>query len=161
MKNLVYLVVVVFMATTFIGCGKKKTDESMAMEGLNGVVSENVVSVDSAAISQVGEMVPVVVDNAQAAYEDGQMVAMEAGPVAGKATPKQIQQALKNAGVYSGKIDGEVGPKTKKAIEAFQAQNGLKADGNVGAKTWKVLAGYLNKTTEVDNPTAAIQVVGQ
>ena len=47
------------------------------------------------------------------------------------------------------------------AIEAFQAQNGLKADGKVGAKTWKVLAGYLNKTTEVDNPTAAIQVVGQ
>jgi peptidoglycan hydrolase-like protein with peptidoglycan-binding domain len=82
-----------------------------------------------------------------------------AASAAGAAKPssKQIQQALKNAGFYNGKVDGDIGPKTKKSIEAFQAQNGLKADGKVGAKTWRALSAYLNKTTEVVNPTAEVQ----
>lgn len=160
MKNLVYLLVAVFVTTSLIGCGKKKKDESMSMEGLNGVVSENVVSVD-AATGQSAEAIPVIVDNAQGYAQEAQMPAMDESSVGSKPTPKQIQQALKNAGVYAGKIDGEIGPKTKKAIEAFQAQNGLKADGKVGAKTWKALSGYLNKSTEVVNPSAAVQMVGQ
>ena len=72
---------------------------------------------------------------------------------------KQIQQALKNAGIYDGKVDGTLGPKTKKAIEAFQSQNGLKADGKVGRKTWKALSAYLNKPAEVTNPSADSQAV--
>ncbi|MBF0490585.1 MAG: peptidoglycan-binding protein [Candidatus Omnitrophica bacterium] len=81
--------------------------------------------------------------------------------VSDKPTPKQIQQALKNAGFYTGKIDGNIGPKTKKAVEEFQAQNGLKADGKVGAKTWKALSAHLGQSTEVANPTAQAQMVGQ
>ncbi|MBF0522948.1 MAG: peptidoglycan-binding protein [Candidatus Omnitrophica bacterium] len=61
-------------------------------------------------------------------------------------TKEQIQQALKNAGVYQGTVDGVLGPKTKKAIKAFQQQNGLNADGRVGKKTWAKLAPYLNST---------------
>jgi len=57
---------------------------------------------------------------------------------------QDIQHALKNANVYSGKIDGVLGPKTKKAIESFQEQNNLKADGKVGPKTWQKLKTYLN-----------------
>ena len=56
---------------------------------------------------------------------------------------KDIQKALKNAGFYSGAIDGKLGPKTKKAIEAFQKAKGLKADGRVGSKTWSELEKYL------------------
>ena len=55
-----------------------------------------------------------------------------------------IQQALKNANIYSGKIDGVSGPKTKRAIESFQEQNDLKVDGKVGPKTWQKLKVYLN-----------------
>ena len=57
---------------------------------------------------------------------------------------KEIQQALKNAGLYEGEIDGKIGPKSKKAIEEFQAKNSLKVDGKVGANTWKRLKEYLS-----------------
>ncbi|MFA5143505.1 MAG: peptidoglycan-binding domain-containing protein [Candidatus Omnitrophota bacterium] len=58
---------------------------------------------------------------------------------------KDIQMALKNAGLYAGAIDGKVGPKTKRAIEEFQKSKGLKADGKVGPKTWAELEKYLVK----------------
>jgi len=57
---------------------------------------------------------------------------------------KDIQKALTNCRLYEGKIDGKVGPRTKKAIEAFQKQNNLSADGRVGPKTWEKLKVYLN-----------------
>lgn len=56
---------------------------------------------------------------------------------------KQIQIALQNAGFYTGKIDGRIGPKTKEAIKAFQKANGLKPDGIVGRQTWEKLSKYL------------------
>jgi peptidoglycan hydrolase-like protein with peptidoglycan-binding domain len=163
MKNLVLVLVVVFGLTTFIGCNKKKKDDAA---DLNGVATENVVSVtDSAQNTDMTNSVPVVVENAAATpttdvAEPAMATAASDVPV-GKPTPKQIQQALKNAGLYDGKVDGNVGPKTKKAIEAFQTQNGLKADGKVGRKTWKALSVYLNKTTEVANPSADSQAVTQ
>lgn len=61
-----------------------------------------------------------------------------------KATPKNIQKALKNAGLYTGPVDGKIGKETKKAISAFQENNGLVADGIVGKKTWAELAKHLN-----------------
>lgn len=60
-------------------------------------------------------------------------------------TSEDIQKALKNANLYAGKIDGEIGPKTKKAIRTFQEQNGLKADGKVGSKTWAKLQPFLTQ----------------
>lgn len=58
---------------------------------------------------------------------------------------KEIQQALANAGLYDGGIDGKIGPKTKKAIEEFQTRNNLKVDGKVGAETWAKLEEYLSQ----------------
>ena len=65
-----------------------------------------------------------------------------------KPTAEDIQKALINANLYQGKIDGVIGPKTKKAIEDFQAQNNLKVDGKVGPKTWGLLKTYLNKAQD-------------
>ena len=56
---------------------------------------------------------------------------------------KSIQKALKNAGFYAGSIDGQAGPKTKDAVQAFQRARGLRADGVVGKKTWAALSRYL------------------
>lgn len=56
---------------------------------------------------------------------------------------KEIQQALANAGLYDGGIDGKIGPKTEKAVEEFQTKNNLKVDGKVGDKTWAKLKEYL------------------
>ena len=61
-----------------------------------------------------------------------------------KPTTQEIQTALKNAGFYTGAIDGKIGPMSKKAITEFQKANGLNADGKVGPKTWALLSVYLN-----------------
>lgn len=61
---------------------------------------------------------------------------------------QKIQTALKNAGLYSGAIDGKIGPMTRRAIETFQKNNGLKVDGKVGPKTWAVLEPFLNAPAE-------------
>lgn len=57
-------------------------------------------------------------------------------------TKKDIQATLKNAGFYEGTVDGKFGPKTKKAVEDFQAANELKVDGKVGPNTWEKLKKY-------------------
>ncbi|MCM8761635.1 MAG: peptidoglycan-binding protein, partial [Candidatus Omnitrophica bacterium] len=56
---------------------------------------------------------------------------------------KDIQIARKNAGFYTGSIDGIKGKATRKAIRDFQKAHGLKADGVVGSKTWEALNQYL------------------
>lgn len=56
---------------------------------------------------------------------------------------RQIQAALKKAGFYKGEIDGKIGPKTRRAIVAFQRSKRLKPDGVVGSKTWEELSKYL------------------
>ena len=61
----------------------------------------------------------------------------------GKATTKEIQAALKNAGYYQGVVDGKAGNMTKSAIKTFQKDNGLKEDGVVGQQTWMKLSEYL------------------
>ena len=60
-----------------------------------------------------------------------------------KVSIEKIQRALKSAGVYTGLVDGKIGPGTKAAIIEFQKSHGLKADGVLGKKTWEELKVYL------------------
>lgn len=46
-----------------------------------------------------------------------------------------IQARLNNLGFNCGKVDGDKGPKTEKAVKDFQAKYGLKVDGDPGPKT--------------------------
>ena len=55
----------------------------------------------------------------------------------------KVQLALKNAGHYTGKVDGKAGAGTKAAISAFQKSQGLAVDGVVGRKTWDALKQFL------------------
>jgi hypothetical protein len=47
-----------------------------------------------------------------------------------------LQAFLKAKGYYTGKVDGEAGSLTEKAIKAFQKAMGLSQDGIAGQKTW-------------------------
>lgn len=52
---------------------------------------------------------------------------------------KTLQRALKSLGYTIGTIDGQYGPGTKSAVQAFQKAQGLSADGVVGPKTLAAL----------------------
>ena len=147
------LVAIVSLTMALYGC-KGKTD-SMTEEV---VVSETV----AAEVPQSQEMLAAQAQAQQTVIEPSATVAAETipptaalGKAAAKAcaavsTPaadrnKDIQTALKNAGFYTGAIDGKIGPKTKGAVTEFQKAKGLKADGKVGPKTWVELEKYLLK----------------
>ena len=48
---------------------------------------------------------------------------------------KKLQQRLKDLGYLSGKVDGQYGGGTKRAVIAFQRRNGLDTDGVAGQET--------------------------
>ena len=54
----------------------------------------------------------------------------------------EIQIALKNAGFYTGVIDGQLGRDTRNAIMEFQKDNGLRMDGVIGRNTWEILGEF-------------------
>ena len=56
---------------------------------------------------------------------------------------KAVQIALKNAGFYSGKIDGKHGRGTEEAIQNFQKFKKLKPDGRIGIRTLNYLAEHI------------------
>ena len=64
---------------------------------------------------------------------------------------QQMQERLIELGYLTGKADGFFGPKTEKAVLAFQAANGLKADGYAGELTLDKL---YNDPNVVAKPTA-------
>ena len=59
-------------------------------------------------------------------------------------TPQEVQEGLKNAGYYSGAIDGKLGSRSKKAIKEFQTDHDLESDGIIGKRTWSELKNYLD-----------------
>ena len=60
-------------------------------------------------------------------------------PLMRGALVRDVQRALKAAGVHPGKIDGLYGPQTVAAVNAFQLMQGLVPDGEVGPETARAL----------------------
>ena len=50
-----------------------------------------------------------------------------------------VQEALARAGYYDGPIDGELGPMTREAIAAYQADNGLAVTSAIDEPTLATL----------------------
>ena len=56
---------------------------------------------------------------------------------------KQVQAALREAGLYEGAIDGDFGPATRRAVAAWQEAGGRPATGALtGAERGALMAGY-------------------
>ncbi|MDP2922426.1 MAG: peptidoglycan-binding domain-containing protein [Candidatus Omnitrophota bacterium] len=139
MSKIIFLLVFTLIFT--VGCAKKpETSEAPIGED---ILEEGLAPTTENQAPQVLQpqtaTAPVVKDSAEAMSP--QLPA--ASTTVDRLTTENIQQALKNAGIYTGKVDGVLGPKTKKAIEDFQAKNNLKVDGKVGSKTWKKLKMHL------------------
>lgn len=160
MKRVVYLVAVFFAICVISGCStvpKKVQAEVSDIKTRVDTLETRVEGVETKA-AEVERM-----SSEQArALED-----MRSRPVstnfsvkdrtAGSSTGsvRDIQRCLKNAGFYSGKIDGVKGKQTKRAIKDFQEANGLKVDGVVGPKTWSVLSKYIS-TAAADTEEGAL-----
>jgi hypothetical protein len=82
----------------------------------------------------------------------GNMEHMHHGNMPGMAmnadTVKSVQQALQTNGQDPGAIDGQMGPKTKAALRAYQKANGLKPTGKLDAETAKKLGVELPQTPQ-------------
>jgi len=52
---------------------------------------------------------------------------------------RKMQDALRRKGFYKGRVDGEFGPETRRAVIRFQASLGITADGKPGNKTLTAL----------------------
>jgi lytic murein transglycosylase len=60
-------------------------------------------------------------------------------PGLSRAERREVQQRLIERGFDIGAVDGMIGPRTRAAIEAFQASAGLPVDGRAGARVLKAL----------------------
>jgi peptidoglycan hydrolase-like protein with peptidoglycan-binding domain len=141
MKKFMFFLVITMLLVT--ACGKKV--ETPTTEE---VINEELVSAPEVQAPQTPEIVqPQIagVPTSQPSASEGVVLESAATKTLAleKPTVTDIQKALKSAGLYAGKVDGSLGPKTKKAIEEFQKQNKLKVDGKVGPKTWEKLKTYL------------------
>jgi len=147
-KFLTVSVVIFLAALTVVGCSKKEAAESTDMTMPMSVSVEST-SPTTNVITKASAPVETNAPVQQPAVS--QPMPEAAGAATSTYTPpsaQDIQQALKNAGLYKGSVDGKIGPGTKRAITEFQQQNGLTADGKVGRKTWDKLKVHLNQAQQ-------------
>ncbi|MBU1998586.1 MAG: peptidoglycan-binding domain-containing protein [Candidatus Omnitrophota bacterium] len=147
MKKLCIVFLGLILLVSFNGCGRKQEaldqmQQPMSPEDLSRIKTESQVAQE-----MKPETLPQAMLQGQAASMQKPEVKLDPLPPSGPYKPSsiEIQEALKNAGYYMGKVDGKIGPISKKAIEDFQKANGLIVDGKVGPKTWGVLGKYLKE----------------
>ena len=143
MKKLLSFGVVILVLAALSGCGKKQE-----MEELQPITLVSLSTADSPMQAAPDFRAPEtkILINSAVSLDKEVLPLPPQGPYKPKGI--EIQTALKNAGFYTGNIDGKIGPKSKKAIEDFQKANGLKADGKVGPKTWEAMSKYHNVAVE-------------
>lgn len=147
MKKYFLIILAVTLSFYFLGCGKKQ----QPLEEMQAPMSiESLGTVSTQASATIPEVKPVETKTPAVAVQTANEAVtgvskLETLPPSGpyKPTTDEIQTALKNAGFYTGAVDGKKGPMTKKAVEEFQKANNLKPDGKVGPKTWVALEKYL------------------
>ena len=142
-----FLILFIFLISV-TGCATAGKQKDLEMQGLR-----NQISVLEAQIQAKDEELSSLRDNSGKTREEKPVLTKETsiskkkviGEIKSRPSEKQVQIALRNAGYYTGVIDGHKGKQTREAIKAFQKANNLKADGKVGKRTWALLKEYLYK----------------
>ena len=148
MKRKLFIYPALFLAVVFVisGCSttpKKQQEEEI--KGIKAQVDTLQTRVETVEAKQA-EVEQAIAGRSQdeLGSEEKSRTNFDIKPRSGKSKERtmEIQAALKNAGFYSGKIDGVSGKGTRRAIKKFQKTNGLTADGVVGKRTWELLSKY-------------------
>jgi peptidoglycan hydrolase-like protein with peptidoglycan-binding domain len=73
-----------------------------------------------------------------------------------------LQQRLEAAGYDVGRIDGHFGPRTERALVAFQEACGITEEGVAGPQTWMIFAigGFVDRVVEQVEETAHRMISG-
>ncbi len=146
MKKYLILVLVMNLMVSLQSCGRKAHQDPV--EEADNIIAEI-----------EGEEMPALAATEQITIPtvppEMPVAEVETG-VFEKPSTQAVQEALKNAGLYSGEIDGVIGPKTKRAIREFQSMNNLSVDGKVGRKTWAKLKPYLTAAPATAPAAAAV-----
>ncbi len=153
------LAVAVLLAIVATGC-RGRVEKPVAEE-INVPEAPGISPVSGAVLPLSSVATPVSAVMVPESAEPVEKTDLAAPAALEQPTAKEIQQALKNAGLYHGEIDGVVGKMTKQAILEFQRENELKADGKVGPKTWAKLQPFLNEPPEVQEGTPAAAGTGR
>ena len=135
---------------TFTGCASKKKNRLNALEARVNQMTDEVTRLDQ----QLQETRASIQTQENARSEAAATSSSRHGSSSSTyRTPSgfelpsfDIQQALKNAGYYSGNVDGKIGPTTRTAVKSFQRDHGLEPDGVIGRRTWGKLKTYLSAT---------------
>lgn len=156
-----FLIVFLGLALSLTGCFKKASDQASSGTGFESLDATQELSQlpQASTVSQQASVEILPVETSPVTQSAATMTspAFETQPAANLTREQQIQTALKNAGLYTGSIDGKIGPKTKQAIETFQSNNGLKVDGKVGPQTWAALEPYLSGASASSVSATAVQ----
>ena len=150
------LLLVAFAALSFTGCAgnKKLAKEVEALRMQVNTLSSDISQIDAQQKELEQSVKGDAGESAIAGFDESADSAGAAGIKGGTGanvyrTPSgftiqttTLQRALKNAGYYTGPVDGKAGAGTKDAIRRFQADNGLNADGVAGRQTWAKLQSH-------------------
>jgi hypothetical protein len=91
----------------------------------------------------------------------GDSMHVDLSPLPSIGTVKGVQARLKGLGFYEGKIDGGFGPKTWRAIHAFQSRvSGLQPTGEIDDATRRKLIDMWDSDTPIDAPSEDLTFKG-
>jgi len=145
-RTLLVVILALCLGIYMFGCGKKESAEMQEQMSMESITTPGATEITPAPLALMPQapVAAIVTEPVPAA----KLEPLPPGAPYGKPSALDIQTALKNAGYYTGAVDGKIGPMTKKAVSEFQKANNLKADGKVGPKTWELLKIHLTSQSQ-------------
>ena len=143
------LTMAVGVALLLGGCAGSRTRQDLSrVQSQIGLLEERIAQLERSGDGAIAAMpiepaVPVAGESVTAEGRPSEAKSSQASAKSSsKASTREIQEALKNAGFYQGSVDGKMGPVTREAVKEFQRVHGLNDDGVVGKQTWAKLSPY-------------------